>query len=229
MASLPEHLQAKPAGRHRLSPAVRAEHQRDRILDAAIGVFAERGYQGTTIDDIVAAAKVGVGSFYDLFENKPGCFVQAYERVVAEARERIAAAVPAKAGWPEQACAALRALLELIEAEPVSARIALVEVQTAGPEALTRHEETVDSVIPLLARGRAENPELAELPPHLEEAIVGGLAWLLQQRLVQGEFEGAEAYLPDVLELALVPYVGKEEAARLLAASGRDDSSMAAA
>jgi AcrR family transcriptional regulator len=229
MVSLPEHLQAKPAGRHRLSPEVRAEHQRERVLDAAIEVFAERGYQGTTIDDIVAAAKVGVGSFYELFDNKPDCFVQAYERIVAEARRRIGVAIPADAGWPEQAYTALRALLELIEAEPVRAKVALVEVQTAGPEALTRHEETVDSVIPLLARGRAENPALAELPSHLEEAIVGGLAWLLQQRLAQGEFEGVEAHLPDVLEIAVVPYVGREATASLLAAGGQGDSSMAAA
>jgi AcrR family transcriptional regulator len=229
MVSLPEHLQAKPAGRHRLSPEVRAEHQRERVLDAATSVFAERGYQGTTIDNIVAAAKVGVGSFYELFDNKPDCFVQAYERIVADARARIAAAVPAEAGWPEQACAALRALLELIEAEPVRAKVALVEVQTAGPGALTRHEETVDSVIPLLARGRAENPALAELPSHLEEAIVGGLAWLLQQRLAQGEFEGSDAHLPDVLEIAVVPYTGREAIAGLIATTGQGDSSMAAA
>jgi AcrR family transcriptional regulator len=229
MVSLPEHLQAKPAGRHRLSPEVRAEHQRERVLDAAIAVFAEQGYQGTTIDDIVAAAKVGVGSFYELFDNKPDCFVQAYERIAAAARERIAAAIPAEAAWPEQACAALRALLETIEAEPAPAKVALVEVQTAGPEALTRHEETVDSVIPLLARGRAENPALDELPSHLEEAIVGGLAWLLQQRLAQGEFEGVEAHLPDVLEIAVVPYVGREAVASLIAAGGQGNSSMAAA
>ncbi len=229
MVSLPEHLQAKPAGRHRLAPEVRAEHQRERVLDAAISVFAERGYQGTTIDNIVAAAKVGVGTFYELFDNKPDCFVQAYERIVVDARERILVAIPAEAGWPEQACAALRALLELIEAEPVRAKVALVEVQTAGPEALTRHEDTVDSVIPLLARGRAQNPALAELPSHLEEAIVGGLAWLLQQRLAQGEFEGVEAHLPDVLEIAVVPYIGREAVASLIAATGQDDSSMAAA
>lgn len=229
MVSLPEHLQAKPAGRHRLAPEVRAEHQRERVLDAAISVFAERGYQGTTIDNVVAAAKVGVGTFYELFDNKADCFVQAYERIVVDARERVLAAIPTEAGWPEQACAALRALLGLIEAEPVRARVALVEVQTAGPEALTRHEQTVDSVIPLLARGRAENPELAELPSHLEEAIVGGLAWLLQQRLAQGEFEGAEAHLPDVLEIAVVPYVGREAIADLIATTGQGDSSMAAA
>lgn len=220
MVSLPEHLQAKPAGQHRLAPEVRAEHQRERILDAATGVFAKRGFQGTTIDNIVAAAKVGVGSFYEIFDNKSDCFVQVYERVVEAARARISAAVPVGAEWPEQACAALRALLEEIEAEPLRARVALVEVQTAGLEALARYEETIDSAIPLLARGREVSPVAAELPAHLEEAIVGGLAWLLQQRLVLGEFEGAEAHLPDVLEIAVEPYVGKEVVASLLAGTG---------
>ncbi len=221
MVSLPEHLQAKPAGRHRLAPEVRAEHQRERILDAATEVFAERGYQGTTIDNIVAAAKVGVGSFYELFDNKPDCFVQVYERIVAGARERISAAIPAGAEWPEQVCAALRALLEQIEAEPLRARVALVEVQTAGSAALASHEQTIDSVIPVLARGREASPVGGELPPHLEEAIVGGLAWLLQQRLVLGEFEGAEALLPDVLEIAVEPYIGKAATASMLATAKR--------
>ena len=222
MVSLPEHLRAQPAGRHRLPAEVRAEHQRERILDAAIDVFAKRGYQETTIDHVVAAAKVGVGTFYALFDDKPTCFVRTYERVLTEARDAIAAAVPAGAAWPEQACAALRALLEQIEAEPLHARIALVEVQTAGPEALSRYEETLDSVTPLLARGREASALGAELPPHIEEAIVGGLAWLLQQRLVLGEFEGADALLPDVLEIAVEPYVGKEATASLLEGPRRD-------
>lgn len=219
MVSLPEHLSAKPAGRHRLSREVLAEHQRERILDAATEVFAKRGYQGTTIDNVVAAARIGVGSFYELFANKSDCFVQVYERIVADTSERIAVAIPAEAEWPEQACAALRALLEQIEAEPLRARVALVEVQTAGPAALARYEETIDSVIPLLARGREASPVASELPQRLEEAIVGGLAWLLQQRVLLGEFEGVEAHLSDLLEIVVEPYVGEAVTARLLESS----------
>ena len=167
MVSLPEHLSAKPAGRHRLPREVLAEHHRERILDAATEVFAKRGYQGTTIDNVVAAARIGVGSFYELFANKSDCFVQVYERIVADARERISAAIPTGAEWPAQTFAALRALLEQIEAEPLRARVALVEVQTAGPAALARYEETIDSVIPLLARGREVSPVASELPPRL--------------------------------------------------------------
>lgn len=217
MVSLPDHLAAKPAGKHRLPREVMAEHQRERILDAATQVFAKRGYQGTTIDHIVAAAKIGVGSFYELFDNKEDCFLRAYERIVSSTREQIVAAIPAESAWPEQASAALRTLLEAIEAEPLQARVALVEVQTAGQAALARYEETLDEAIPLLARGREASPVAAELPKRLEEAIVGGLAWFLQQRVVLGEFEGAEAHLPDVLEIAVEPYLGEAATAGLLA------------
>ncbi len=70
MASLPEHLRPIPAGREKLSREVMEEHQRKRVVEAAIVVFAEKGYPGTTVDDLVNAARVGVGSFYALFGGK---------------------------------------------------------------------------------------------------------------------------------------------------------------
>jgi AcrR family transcriptional regulator len=222
MASLPDYLQSLPAGRDPLPREVMEEHQRDRVLTAAIEVFAKRGYPGTTVDHVVDAAKVGVGSFYSLFEGKEDCFLQGYERIVAEYRERIGAAIPSDSPWPRQACSALRALLEAIEADLLAARIALVEVQTAGAAALARYEEAIDAAIPLLARGRDASPVAEELPPRLEEAILGGLSWFLQQRVLLGEFESAEAHLPDVLEIAVEPYVGETATRDLLAAPQSD-------
>lgn len=208
-----------PAGREKLPREVREQHQRERVLSAAIEVFAKRGYPGTTVDHIVAAAECGVGSFYSLFRDKEDCFLQVYDRIVEEGRGRIQAAIPPDAPWGKQVAAALQALLEAIEASLLAGRIALVEVQTAGPVALARYEETIDRAIPLLARGREESPVGDELPRRLEEAVVGGLAWFLQQRIVLGEFRGAEAHLGDVLEIVVEPYLGAEATAELLASA----------
>ncbi len=54
--SLPPHLSGQPVGADSLPREVLAEHQRQRILDAAIEVFATRGYRRTTIDHLVASA-----------------------------------------------------------------------------------------------------------------------------------------------------------------------------
>lgn len=207
MASLPEHLRPSPVGRERLPRGVVAEHQRDRILDAATEVFAARGYKAATVDHIVAAARVGVGSFYEHFDNKGACFAAAYDRIAAVTRARIVAALPVKAPWGERLVACLGALLAAIEADPAAARVALVEVHAAGPDALARHERNLDEAAAALRGGRTQGDVAADLPESLEFATVGGLSWYLQQRIGAGDAGAATALLPDLLEIVSEPFL----------------------
>ena len=216
MVSLPEHLMPTPVGRDRLPREVLAEYQRERILNAAVEVFAKRGYHGTTVDHLVAAARIGVGSFYEQFGNKEDCFLAVYDRIVAVSRERISAALPPQGSWGERLVAALAALLAAIEAEPFSARIALVEVQTAGAEVLSHHERNLDEAAELLRGGREHSPLPGELPSTLEFATVGGLTWFLQQRIAMGETGDLAKLLPEVLEIVAEPYLGEAATAELL-------------
>ena len=206
-----------PVGREKLPKEVLAEHQRARVLDAATAVFAKRGYQGTTVDHIVSAAGIGVGSFYSLFDGKRGCFLAAYDRIAEAGRARLAAALPQVAPWPDRLAACLRALLALVEEQPLAARIALVEVQAAGPEALARHERNIEEGAELLRGGRRHSELPTELPATLEFAIVGGLTWYLQQRVAAGRLSDAVSLLPEVLEIVAEPYLGEEETVRLAA------------
>lgn len=206
-----------PVGRDRVSRDLVESHQRERVLEAATGVFAKRGYPNTTIDHIVAAARIGVGSFYALFEGKGDCFAQVFDRVVQRGRARVVQAIPADASWEEQAASALRALLDLIAEEPHAARIVLVEVQTAGPESLARYEELLEGLIPVLRKGRSLTPVGAELPETFEDATIAGVAWLLHQRLVGGELDDIRQLHPDLVGILVEPYVGENRAAALLA------------
>jgi AcrR family transcriptional regulator len=79
VAPLPDHLAAAPVGKDQLSRAVIAEHQRRRLLAAAAEVFADRGYTATTVEDLVAAAEIGVGSFYSLCSGKEECLLALYD------------------------------------------------------------------------------------------------------------------------------------------------------
>jgi AcrR family transcriptional regulator len=207
MASLPDHLQPTPIGRERLSREVVASYQRDRILLAATAVFAERGYHGTTIDQIVAAAHVGVGSFYEHFENKEACFVAAYDRVALALRDGVLAATSDDGPWRERLAAALRALLEAIEADPAAARLALVEVHSAGEAVLSHYERNLEEATEMLRVGRAQGSVSADLPQSLEFATVGGVSWYLQQRIEAGDATAASALLPELLEIVAEPYL----------------------
>ena len=46
-----------------MSPAEARRTARDKILDAAVAVIRQRGYAGTSVDDLCAAAGVTKGAF----------------------------------------------------------------------------------------------------------------------------------------------------------------------
>jgi len=217
VARLPAHLSKAPVGRERLSREALSELQRERIVDAAIEVFAKRGYQSTTVDNIVSAAKIGVGSFYAHFEGKDDCLLQCYVRIAAEARERIDAVVDPSRSWAQQTCAVLHELLAMIAAEPLKARVALLEVQTGGTAAVALYTASVQEAIGFMTAGRAAGKPDPPPPATFEEATVSGIAWLLQQRLARGELDGVEDLFPEVAEVVLEPYLGAEQAAKEIA------------
>jgi AcrR family transcriptional regulator len=62
----------------RMPQQARSRLKRDAVLAAAARLFAERGYDATTADDIAAAAGVSVGTFYAYFRNKHQVFVTLY-------------------------------------------------------------------------------------------------------------------------------------------------------
>jgi AcrR family transcriptional regulator len=208
VASLPDHLLPGAVGKEPIAKAVLEQHQRRRVLTAATGVFVRRGYQSTTVDQIVSAAKIGVGSFYGLFEGKEDCFLCLYDLIVAEAEEAVGMAVAGENCWEDRVVAALRALLELAAAEPDRARVAIVEAPTAGPAAQARYAETVARLAAGLREGRSGDAAGDGPPAGFEHAAVAGLAWALHQRLTLGAPLSVAELLPEMEDFLLAPYAG---------------------
>ena len=78
------------------SPAVataKAEETRERILDAALQLFRERGFDETTMRDIAAEAGVATGAAYYYFRSKEEMVMAFYVRTAEEARAIIPAEI----------------------------------------------------------------------------------------------------------------------------------------
>lgn len=73
-----------------------AENKHENILRAAQKLFAERGYDGTTVPMIAEEAKVGAGTIYRYFENKQKLVNELFRGSVAQF------AATLQAGFPEQ-------------------------------------------------------------------------------------------------------------------------------
>lgn len=194
------------------------EDQRRRILRATGELVAERGYHAVTVELIVKHARVSFKTFYGHFSNKEECFVELFETVMAEARERMEVAVERErvsgAPWAQQVAAALRALFDVLLADPLIARASIVDAPTVGPVMIDRYQEAMSGLTPLLRQGRELVANANDLPPTLEDTLAGGLLWSAYQRLIVGEVDRLETLLPEAVVFVLRPYVGEREAAR---------------
>lgn len=182
--------------------------QRERILDAVEELVGEKGCAGASIEGIVKAAGVSTITFYEHFEDKEACFLAAFDRAVEEVCAELVEVAPSALSWEEQIRQGLRALLEAIDADPARARLCLVEAQMGGPALRARYEAALDSVVPKLCEGRVLGSATDALSDAVEEATVGGIAWLLRQRLELAEEHRVGDLLPRVTEVALSPYLG---------------------
>lgn len=132
-----------PRGRHHLTPEEVAGQQRERILLACVEEVAERGYAETPVAAIIKRAGVSRESFYRIFDSRADCFLAALDTAAAlllgalgDAVER---AVAESRTSPSAGFAALLGpYLEALADEPGLARVFLVEVYAAGPEAARR-------------------------------------------------------------------------------------------
>jgi AcrR family transcriptional regulator len=69
-----------PGAATRLSRAERKELTRELLLDAAIEVFARKGYHGASLDDVAEAAGFTKGAVYSNFPRKSDLFRELVER-----------------------------------------------------------------------------------------------------------------------------------------------------
>jgi AcrR family transcriptional regulator len=110
-----------------------SEATRAALLDEATTLFAERGYAGTSLEDVASASRVTRGAVYHHFASKQALF----EAVLEVQEARVTAEVIAAATAPDPWDAALLALDAYLAhcCDPVYGRLVWLE----GPAALGWH------------------------------------------------------------------------------------------
>lgn len=182
-----------------------AVHKRRRMMDAMAELTAERGYGATKIADVVSRAGVARKTLYDNFSGKEELFLSAFETTAEEAQAAVEAACEGVGEGGDRVEAGLEALLEFLASHPAQARMCMVEALSATAATAARYEEAVQEFVDLL-RGAA--PPAPDRPGTLEETLVGGVAWILQQRIRNDEAEVVGRLLPELSGFVLSPYRG---------------------
>jgi AcrR family transcriptional regulator len=145
--------------------------KRERILDAAIKVFARNGYHGSRISDIAREAGIAYGLVYHYFKNKEEILGSIFEQRwggFLEALEGIAAE-PTSAEDRLVSVAAL--MLSAYRVRPDWVKVLVIEIQRSQRFAEPGQLRAVGQLFDVVRRILRDGQESGELRRELDPAI----------------------------------------------------------
>ena len=123
--------ESTPQARERAMPRDK-DATRQRILDAAEEVFAEKGYHRAVVDDIIHVARTSKGGFYFHFPSKQGVFLALMDALAPRLMAAVDRAIEQEATAAGKVDAALRTVLEQFARHRRLSKILLVEAMGLG-------------------------------------------------------------------------------------------------
>lgn len=185
-----------------------AGSQRRRIIDGIVAAASTKGYQATTLTDIVSAARVSRSTFYEHFADKEECFLAAIDTAFGYFMHRFRAEQQASGRHSARALmeVGIATYCESMAAEPDFARVLLIETPTAGESALARREQALAAFAGLF---RAVHDEVSRHEPATPmvgdetiDMIINGIAERTRRLVAQGDFQGLRDCTPTFIEFA---------------------------
>ena len=169
---------------------------REQILSAGLKVFAERGYAGASVQDIIDATKVTKPVLYYYFESKAGLYKALLDEAVDEGYRRMQEAVTRASGIEAVLVEILAAHFEFLRERRDLVRLAFGAAFAAPGElpaevsALEKGERNFEFVHALV-RDAQERGELSKSfhSRELANGIYGALCFHLMAAAVRPEIE----------------------------------------
>ena len=180
-------------------------NQRERIYAAMVAVVSEKGYEATTVADLVALSGVSRSDFYKHFTSKQACFVAMVETLVEPMVETVRQR--SIGADEERVREVFEAFIGMAVRQPATARVCIVELHAAGEEAEQAIDRLFDAFEELVLEASRRISGREEMPPEIVHAVIGGLRKVLHTRLYRGEerelveaapklWEWAQSYYP---------------------------------
>ncbi|OQO93036.1 TetR family transcriptional regulator [Saccharomonospora piscinae] len=163
----------------------RAAARREAVTAAAARLFAERGYENTSVTDLARAAGLSSGSVFYHFPDKRAVFRSLFERDLPQCRELVERSLDTD--------------------DPLESILGMVDA--LGAEAL---DPTAPGIMVELLRQVDRDPELARIVSENASVLHRGFATLLRRAIESGTVDGgldpdeAAAWIQAVIDAAFL-------------------------
>ncbi|MGK8522585.1 TetR/AcrR family transcriptional regulator [Nocardia asteroides] len=164
---------------------------RRRLLDAMAVTVRERGYQDSTVADVVRHARTSRRTFYEHFTSKQDCFIVLLAEHHREMIQRIDAAVDPHLPWRAQVRQAIEAWIRTAQDDPAITLSWIRVVPSLGDATRQLQREVGDAFVALIQK-LADTPEFAAAglrPPSRQVATIlfGGFRELIATTVEDGD------------------------------------------
>lgn len=192
--------------------------KRTSMMQAALNIFADKGYQAATIRDIVAEAEVSVGTFYFYFPDKETLFIHLYEETADFLLRTLQQAVNSRATLPQQITAGVRAYARIALFEPAVIQLLLVGGVGAIPSVEVKRIAFREKLIQVWQRPLTTALDRNMIAPQNERRTAEGLTGAFDEMILNllgqpDREEQSEATIRDMIQFALraVAYTGTDQ------------------
>jgi AcrR family transcriptional regulator len=153
-----------------------SQDTRERILDAALDVFADKGYYDTRLDEIVDESDTSKGAIYFHFPNKERLFLALVDQFADHLERQVNEAIQKEPAGMERVRAALKTCLQTFGKYRRPAKIMLVQAVGLGSTFEAKRNEINDRFASLIETYLLEAIELGEIEPVDTEVVA--YAWM---------------------------------------------------
>jgi AcrR family transcriptional regulator len=183
----------------------------DPIAIAIVDVIIERGYEAARVEEAIERAGITREEFDRRFEGKEDCVLKTYEAYIAHFERTVQFAFDSQPAWPASLRAAAYAASEWMANNPNQMRFGAVEVLAAESEMVrVRREEVARFCVDLVDAGRAVAPDPEAVPESAAMMAIGSILQMLTSRLERETEVDPVAATPDLMYIAVRPYLGEE-------------------
>jgi hypothetical protein len=147
----------------------------------------------------------------DLVYGGPRVAADTFGSAIARIERAVVESCDEHAEWPARIAAGINSAIDFMVANPAAARVLAVKSRSGEEEGDAGYIEMIDRFAGLLGAGA---PRSERLPASSDESIVTLIAAILSCHVRAGTVDALSNRDPDLVFLALLPYVGFAEACR---------------
>lgn len=159
--------------------------KRTAMMQAAVQVFAEKGYYAATVRDIVKASDVAIGTFYFYFPDKETLFVHLYEETADFLLQTIDQAVRSRSELAQQLSRGIQAYLNIAIFEPAVVQLLLVGGVGAVPSLEAKRLAFRERLVRLWQRPLDKAIEAAVIPEQNSRRVAEAFAGAFDEVVLQ--------------------------------------------